>query len=110
MTPLASAWAQITKDGALQPDYEDTASPETLRACVAILSQIREHIVASNDMRLFGLLHLQGQVSLVTHALGFGATAERLRHFHAGSGYELLQHNAVFKAKWRRYTRRSRAG
>lgn len=34
------------------------------QASEAIQEQIREHIVASNDMRLFGLLHLIGQASL----------------------------------------------
>jgi hypothetical protein len=41
-------------------DYEGTASPEAYRASEAIEERIREHIVTTNDMRLFGLLHLLG--------------------------------------------------
>ncbi|WP_415319654.1 hypothetical protein ACISAP_22575 (plasmid) [Citrobacter amalonaticus] len=35
-----------------------------LQQCQAIQEQIRERIVATNDMRLFSLLHLLGQASL----------------------------------------------
>lgn len=61
---LASAWARIAEEAALPSDYEGTASPEAHRACEAIQERIRERIVATNDMRLFGLLHLLGQASL----------------------------------------------
>lgn len=61
---LASAWARVAEEATLPPDYEGTASPEAHRACEAIQAQIRDHIVATNDMRLFGLLHLLGQASL----------------------------------------------
>ena len=44
--------------------YEGTATPEAHRACEVIQERIREHVVATNDMRLFGLLHLLGQASL----------------------------------------------
>lgn len=44
--------------------YEGTASAEAHRASEAIQAQIRDHIVATNDIRLFGLLHLLGQASL----------------------------------------------
>jgi len=43
---------------------EATASPEAHSASEAIQERIREHIVATDDMRLFGLLHLLGQASL----------------------------------------------
>ncbi|MDP2785076.1 MAG: hypothetical protein Q8O38_10870, partial [Sulfurimicrobium sp.] len=33
-------------------------------ASEAIQTRIRDHIIATNDMRLFGLLHLLGQASL----------------------------------------------
>ncbi|MCW8200725.1 hypothetical protein D8B23_20580 [Verminephrobacter aporrectodeae subsp. tuberculatae] len=61
---LASAWARIAEEMEFPADYEGTASAEAHRASEAIQERIREHIVASKDMRLFGLLHLLGQASL----------------------------------------------
>lgn len=61
---LASAWAQIAEEAEFPPGYEGTATPDAHRASEAIQERIREHIVATNDMRLFGLLHLLGQASL----------------------------------------------
>ena len=61
---LASAWARIAEEATLPSDYEGTATPAAHRASEAIQAQIRDHIVATNDMRLFGLLHLLGQSSL----------------------------------------------
>lgn len=61
---LASAWTRIAEEAALPSDYEGTASPEAHRACEAIQACIREHIVATNDRRLFGLLQLLGHASL----------------------------------------------
>lgn len=61
---LASAWACIAEEVAFPPDYEGTATPAVHRASEAIQAQIRDHIVATNDRRLFGLLHLLGQASL----------------------------------------------
>lgn len=61
---LASTWSQIVKETAFPSDYEGTASPEAHRGCEAIQERIRENIVATNDMRLFGLLHLLVQASL----------------------------------------------
>jgi hypothetical protein len=61
---LASAWARIAEEAEFPADYEGTASPEAHRASEAIQERMREHIVATNDMRLFGLLHLMGQASL----------------------------------------------
>ena len=61
---LASAWVQIAEEAKLPADYEGTATPDAHRACEVIQERIREHIVATNDMRLFGLLHLLGQASL----------------------------------------------
>jgi hypothetical protein len=61
---LANAWAQIAEDAEFPADYEGTATPEAHRASETIQEQIREHIVATNDMRLFSLLHLLGQASL----------------------------------------------
>jgi hypothetical protein len=48
----------------LPSDFEGTASPEAHLACEAIQARIRDHIVATNDMRLFGLLHLLGQAAM----------------------------------------------
>ena len=61
---LASAWAQIAEDAEFPADYEGTATPEAHRASEIIQEQIQEHIIATNDMRLFSLLHLLGQASL----------------------------------------------
>ena len=61
---LASAWAQIVEEAEFPADYEGTATPAVHRASEAIQERIRKHIVATNDMRLFGLLHLLGQASL----------------------------------------------
>ncbi|MGS6249620.1 hypothetical protein ACVGWE_00280, partial [Enterobacter mori] len=55
---LASAWARIAEEAELTPDYEGTATPQPHRAIEAINEQIRERIVATNDNRLFSLLHL----------------------------------------------------
>ncbi len=61
---LASAWAQSAKEVEFPANYEGTATPTAHQASEAIQERIREHIVATNDMRLFGLLHLLGQASL----------------------------------------------
>ncbi|HHX2284598.1 hypothetical protein [Pseudomonas aeruginosa] len=61
---LASTWAQLAKDVGFPADYDGTSTPVTHRARGVIQEWIREHIVATNDMRLFGLLHLLGQASL----------------------------------------------
>ena len=61
---LAGAWAQLIGEVGFPTDYDGTATPEAHRASEAIQEWIREHIVATNDMRLFGLLHLLGQASL----------------------------------------------
>lgn len=61
---LAIAWARIAEEATLPSGYDGTATPETHRACEAIQARIRDHIAATNDMRLFSLLHLLGQASL----------------------------------------------
>jgi hypothetical protein len=61
---LTTSWARIAEEAELSADYEGTATPEAHRACEVIQERIREYIVATNDMRLFGLLHLLGQASL----------------------------------------------
>ena len=61
---LASAWARIAEETEFPADYEGTATPAAHQVSEAIQERIREHIVATNDMRLFGLLHLLGQASL----------------------------------------------
>lgn len=61
---LASAWAQVAEEVAFPPDYEGTASPNALRASKTIQARLRDHIVATNDMRLFGLVHLLDDASL----------------------------------------------
>src|SRR3546814_9597319 len=59
-----SDWSSDVCSSDLPAGYEGTATPEAHRACEVIQERIREHVVATNDMRLFGLLHLLGQASL----------------------------------------------
>src|SRR3546814_17322020 len=59
-----SDWSSDVCSAELPAGYEGTATPEAHRACEVIQERIREHVVATNDMRLFGLLHLLGQASL----------------------------------------------
>lgn len=64
---LQLAKARLSTSSKAFAEYRDeqcTASPEAYQASEAIQERIREHIVATNDMRLFGLLHLLGQASL----------------------------------------------
>lgn len=60
---LASAWAMVAADMSFPLDFEGTATPEAHQASEAIQNTIREHIIATKDMRLFSLLHLLGQAS-----------------------------------------------
>lgn len=73
---LASAWARIAEEAEFPADYEGTATPQAHRASEAIQEQIRERIVATNDMRLFSLLHLAGS-GVAAH--GASAVAGGLR-------------------------------
>lgn len=77
---LAGAWARIAEEAAFPSDYEGTASPEAHGASEAIQEWIREHIVATNDMRLFGLLHLLGQGSLRMEQALWPQDYERMTH------------------------------
>ena len=61
---VASAWLRITEEAKFPQAYEGAATPEVHRATEDLQEQIREHIIATQDMRLFGLLHLLGQASL----------------------------------------------
>lgn len=61
---LARAWVEITEEIEFPIDYDGTASLDAHRAIEAIQEQIRAHIVATGDMRLFSLLQLLGQTSL----------------------------------------------
>jgi hypothetical protein len=61
---LARAWVRITEEIEFPIDYEGAASLDAHRAIEAIQKQIRAHIVATGDMRLFSLLQLLGQASL----------------------------------------------
>ena len=50
---LASAWARIAEEAALPTGYERTAISEAHRASdIAVQAWIRDHIVATNGMRL----------------------------------------------------------
>ncbi len=61
---LASAWKRIAEEAEFPAGYDGIATPEAHRACEALQERIREHVLATNDMRLFVLLHLLGQASL----------------------------------------------
>jgi hypothetical protein len=74
----ASAWAQIAEESEFPTEYEGTASPEADQASEAIQEQIWEHIVATNDPRLFGLLHLLGQASLCMERVLWPEDYERM--------------------------------
>ena len=91
---LASAWARIAEEASLPPDYEGTASPEAHRASEVIQAQIRDHIVATNDMRLFGLLHLLGQASLSTEQTLWPEDFERMTNEIQEAVREANQPNA----------------
>lgn len=60
---LASDWARIAEEAEFHTDYEGSPSPEAHRVSQVIQERFREHIVATNDMWLLGLLHLLGQAS-----------------------------------------------
>ncbi|MGS6501682.1 hypothetical protein ACVGW3_00740, partial [Enterobacter hormaechei] len=59
-----SGWARLAAEAEFPADNQGTATPQPHRASEAIHEQIAERIVATNDMRLFSLLHLLGQASL----------------------------------------------
>lgn len=75
---LASIWARIAEETGFPTDYEGTATPAAHHASVAIQERIREHIVATNDMRLFGLLHLLGQAALRMEQVLWPEECERM--------------------------------
>ncbi|MGS6254669.1 hypothetical protein ACVGWL_00290, partial [Enterobacter asburiae] len=64
---LASGWARFAEEAEFPPDYQGTGTPQPHRASEAIHEQIRERIVATNDMRLFTLLHLLLSLIHKTH-------------------------------------------
>ena len=51
---LASAWARIAEGAGFPTEYEGTPTPDAHSASGAIEQRIREHIIATNDMRLLG--------------------------------------------------------
>jgi hypothetical protein len=62
---LADAWGHLMSEVGFPLDYDGTATPDVHRAAFLIENEIiRNHIVASGDMRLFSLMHLLGQASL----------------------------------------------
>ena len=75
---LASIWARIAEETEFPTDYEGTATPAAHQASVAIQVRIRDHIVATNDMRLFGMLHLLGQASLCMEQVLWPDVYERM--------------------------------
>ncbi|MDR0775983.1 MAG: hypothetical protein LBE81_05025 [Azonexus sp.] len=75
---LASTWARIAEEAEFPANYDGTSSPEAHRASETIQEQIREHIIATNDMRLFGLLHLLGQASLCMEQVLWPEDYERI--------------------------------
>lgn len=75
---LASAWARVAEEAEFPADYEGTATPSAHQASEAIRERIREHIVATNNTRLFGLMHLLGQASLLTEQVLWPEDYERM--------------------------------
>lgn len=75
---LASIWAWVAEEAGFPTDYKGMATPAAHQASVAIQERIREHIVATNDMRLFGLLHLLGQASLYMEQMLWPEEYERM--------------------------------
>ncbi len=73
---LASAWARIAEEAEFPADYEGMPHHKRHRASEAIQEQIRERIVATNDMRLFSLLRPAGS-GVAAH--GASAVAGGLR-------------------------------
>lgn len=93
---LTSAWEQITKEVEFPANYEGTATPAAHQASEAIQERIREHIVATNDMRLFGLLHLLGQASLRMEQTLWPEEYERMTCEVQKALHEAVQPNAKF--------------
>ena len=61
---LASAWARIAEEAKFPTEYDSTITPEAHQASQDIEERIREHIIATSDMRLLSLMHLLGQAGL----------------------------------------------
>jgi hypothetical protein len=60
-------------------NYDGTATPAVHHANEIAQEQIREHIMRTNDMRLFSLLHLLGQASLRMEQVLWPEEFERIR-------------------------------
>ena len=99
---LASAWARIAEEAEFPADYEGTATPQAHRASEAIQEQIRERIVATNDMRLFSrTLFYQGLAQL---AMGFAEEdASILAHLLGQASLRMEQ--ALWPEDYERMTR-----
>lgn len=61
---LAKAWGRFMAEVEFPQDFDDTATPEAHHVNEIVQARIRGHIVATNDIRLFSLLHLLGHASL----------------------------------------------
>lgn len=76
---LAKAWAQFMIEIEFPQGYEGTTTPAVHHATEIAQAQIREHIMTTNDMRLFSLLHLLGQASLRMEQVLCPEEYERIR-------------------------------
>lgn len=61
---LAKAWVRFTAEMKFPQDFDGIATPAAHESNEIMQARIRDHIVATKDMRLFGLLHLLGHASL----------------------------------------------
>ena len=93
---LASACAQIAEEVEFPANYEGTATPAAYQASETIQERIREHIIATNDMRLFGLLHLLGQAALRMEQTLWPEEYERITREIQEALHEADQPNAKF--------------
>jgi len=76
---LARAWARLMAEVEFPSDYDGTATPAAHHASEIVQEQIRDHVMATNDMRLFSLLHLLGQASLSMEQIIWPEQYERIR-------------------------------
>jgi len=76
---LAKAWANVVDLSSFLESYDGTPSVESHQACEKMQAKMREYIIATDDRRLFGLLHLLGQASLSMEKSLWPEEYERLK-------------------------------
>jgi hypothetical protein len=61
---LAEAWVPFAAVAGIPPNYSGDSTPAAHEGAEKAQQLLREHITATNDYRLFPLLHLLGNASL----------------------------------------------